>query len=52
MKKLDISCLGLQGKLNLEGFINLKSLDCSDNELTDLNLDKYEKLKYLDCLNN
>ncbi|CAJ0633570.1 8997_t:CDS:2 [Entrophospora sp. SA101] len=46
VEKLDLSSLGLQGELNLEGFTNLKSLDCSDNELT--NLDKCEKLEYLD----
>ena len=33
VEKLDLSELGLQGELNLEGFTNLKSLDCSDNEL-------------------
>jgi len=36
----------------LKDFTNLKSLDCSDNELTDLDLNKCEKLEYLDCLNN
>ncbi|CAH1769862.1 3070_t:CDS:2, partial [Entrophospora sp. SA101] len=40
VEKLDLSNLGLQGELNLEGFTNLKSLDCSDNELTDLDLDE------------
>jgi len=52
MEKLDLSSLSLQGKLNLKGFTNLKSLNYSDNELTDLDLNKYEKLEYLDCLNN
>ncbi|CAJ0647269.1 4121_t:CDS:2 [Entrophospora sp. SA101] len=33
IEKLDLSSLGLQGDLKLEGFVNLKRLDCSDNEL-------------------
>ena len=52
MEKLVLSSLGLQGELNLEGFTNLKSLGCSDNELTNLDLDECEKLEYLDCSNN
>ncbi|CAJ0763523.1 15298_t:CDS:1, partial [Entrophospora sp. SA101] len=28
VEELDLSSLGLQGELNLEGFTNLKSLDC------------------------
>ncbi|CAJ0767237.1 24404_t:CDS:2, partial [Entrophospora sp. SA101] len=52
VEKLDLSSLGLQGELNLEGFTNLKSLDCSDNELTDLDLYECKKLEYLDCSNN
>ncbi|CAJ0765830.1 18049_t:CDS:2, partial [Entrophospora sp. SA101] len=52
VEKLDLSNLGLQGELNLEGFTNLKSLDCSDNELTDLDLYECKKLEYLDCSNN
>jgi len=36
----------------LKDFTNLKSLDCSDNELINLDLDECEKLEYLDCLNN
>jgi len=49
IEKLDISSLGLQGKLDLKGFTNLKSLDCSDNELTSINLSGCSKLEYLDC---
>ncbi|CAG8716784.1 7372_t:CDS:2, partial [Funneliformis caledonium] len=51
VEKLDLSSLDLQGNLSLEGFTNLKTLDCSDNELTDLDLHKYisayKKLKEL-----
>jgi Leucine-rich repeat (LRR) protein len=47
-----LSKLGLQGRLKLEGFTNLKKLDCSDNELTGLDLSDCENLKYLDCSNN
>ena len=52
IEKLDISNLGLQGELNLEGFVNLKRLDCSNNELTDLDISECSKLKYLDASNN
>ncbi len=52
VEKLNISYLDLQEELNLEGFINLKNLDCSDNKLIDLDLNKFKKLKYLDYLNN
>jgi len=52
VEKLDLSSLGLQGDLSLEGFTNLKSLDCSDNELTNLDISDCYKLGYLDCSNN
>lgn len=51
-EKLDLSSLGLQGELNLEGFTNLKKLDVSDNELTNLDLNDCGKLEYLDASNN
>jgi len=52
IEKLDISELGLQGDLNLEGFTNLKRLYCSDNELEDLEISDCLNLEYLDCSNN
>jgi len=52
VEKLNISYLDLQEELNLEEFINLKNLDCSDNKLTDLDLSECKKLKYLDYSNN
>jgi len=36
----------------LEGFTNLKKLDVSDNELTNLDLNDCGKLQYLDASNN
>jgi len=49
--KLEINDKNLEGDLNLSDFVNLKKLDCSSNQLTDLNLN-YEKLTYLDISNN
>src|SRR6184192_2748686 len=42
----------LEGKLDLNDFVNLESLDCSHNQLTSLNLNKCVKLKYLNCSDN
>src|ERR1044072_8404265 len=39
----------LTGSLKLEGFINLKKLDCFRHELTELDLSNCPKLKKLDC---
>lgn len=52
IEKLDLSSLGSQGDLKLEGFVNLKRLDCSDNELEGLDIKDCGKLEYLDCSNN
>ena len=52
VKKLDLSSLSLQGELNLEGFTNLKSLDCSDNKLINLDISNCENFKYLNASNN
>ena len=52
IEKLDLSFLSLQDKLNLKGFTNLKKLDVSDNELTNLDLNNCRKLEYLDTFNN
>ena len=41
MKKLNLNSLGLQEDLLLEGFINLKSLDYNNNELTNLDISNY-----------
>ena len=52
IEKLDISELGLKDDLSLEGFTNLKKLDCSYNELIDLKINDCQKLEYLDCSSN
>ena len=52
MKKLNLNSLGLQEDLLLEGFINLKSLDYNNNELTNLDISDYYKLEYLNYSNN
>ncbi|CAG8526011.1 24633_t:CDS:2 [Racocetra persica] len=52
VEKLDISELGLKGELNLCGFTNLRSLDCSNNQLTKLIIKDCPNLKYLDASNN
>jgi len=36
----------------IEAFINLTSLDCSDNQLTILDISKNTALTFLDCFNN
>jgi Leucine-rich repeat (LRR) protein len=54
IEDLDISNKDLKGSLNLEGFTNLKKLNCSDNLLTDLDLTSCdaEKLVELSIGNN
>lgn len=42
----------LTGKLDLSDFVNLKYLDCSDNQLTDLNLSNCSQLEKLYLSNN
>jgi len=46
---LDISSKGLEGTLNLEGFNNLKELNCSNNKITELNLGVCKNLANLNC---
>src|SRR3954464_11018300 len=52
MLVLDISKRNLAGRLKLRGFINLKRLNCSDNQLTSLNLSDCPNLLELKCNNN
>jgi len=49
---LNISKQKLKGRLKLEGFDGLKELDCSENQLTNLDLSNCEKLEKLSCANN
>ena len=50
----EINCSG-KGIKNLAGielFVNLESLDCSNNQLDDVEVQKNKKLKKLDCRGN
>ncbi|WP_147411001.1 leucine-rich repeat domain-containing protein [endosymbiont GvMRE of Glomus versiforme] len=49
---LDISNENLEGELRLKGFIKLKRLNCSNNQLTDLDLNGCPNLIELKCDNN
>ncbi|WNE41590.1 MAG: hypothetical protein AM1032_000330 [Mycoplasmataceae bacterium] len=49
---LDISKKNLSGSLKISGFINLRILICSDNQLNNLNLSDCKILKDLDCSSN
>jgi GTPase Era involved in 16S rRNA processing len=49
---LDISDQKLKGRLSLKGFINLRALNCSDNQLTSLDLSDCSNLVELKCNNN
>lgn len=46
---LDISGKNLEGSLKLEGFVNLKEIDCSFNKLTDLQTTDNPKLEEIAC---
>jgi len=50
--ELDISNKNLKGPLKLKGFANLEKLDCSNNQLTNLDLSDCPDLIELDCSNN
>src|SRR4051812_19991145 len=52
IKELNISKKNLTGSLDCSDFINLEKLNCSQNQLTNLNLTGCVKLKELDCSNN
>lgn len=42
---LEINQKNLEGHLDLRDFVNLKKLDCSENELTSIDLSNNEKIK-------
>jgi hypothetical protein len=50
--EMDPSGLGIKSLAGIENFVNLTSLDCSDNNLTTLDLSKNTKITELDCSNN
>jgi len=49
---LNISQKNLHGALDLTDFVNLESLDCSENNLTSLNLNNCSGLIKIICTNN
>lgn len=49
---LDVSSQGIASLEGIEAFINLQSLLCSDNSITNLDLSKNLTLIELDCFNN
>src|SRR5205823_1104736 len=52
VKKLFIHDSTLKGDLKLEGFTNLRVLNCSGHELINLDLSECKNLRELDCSNN
>ncbi|RHZ36158.1 leucine-rich repeat domain-containing protein [endosymbiont GvMRE of Glomus versiforme] len=50
--KLDISRKNLTGSLDLNDFVNLERLNCSDNQLSHLYLTNYNKLIEIKCSSN
>ena len=49
---LDISSFGIYELTGIEDFTNLKYLNCSGNQIVNLNLSQNSALSYLDCSNN
>ena len=49
---IDISSRNLGGDLKLEGFVNLKKLDCSNNKIASLEIVNCPKLKKVICNRN
>ncbi len=49
---LDCSGQNLTSMVGIEKFVNLKSLNCSKNKLTELNISQNTKLTDLDCTQN
>ena len=49
---LDINKQNLQGSLDLSDFSSLKTLDCSNNQLTSLNISNCQELTILNCADN
>jgi Leucine-rich repeat (LRR) protein len=49
LKRLDISHLKLTGQLDLRNFPKLEELDCSNNQITELDLSKCAKLRKLEA---
>jgi len=49
VSKLNLKSKNLQGHLDLSDFVNLKELDCSDNQLTSLDISKNTKLEVIIC---
>jgi Leucine-rich repeat (LRR) protein len=52
IKKLNINRNNLEGYLNLNGFLNLEKLDCSNNKITSLDLSSSTRLEEVYCYFN
>jgi len=52
IEELDIYYHKLEGYLDLNSFVNLRYLNCSDNQLTNLDLSKCSNLEELSCYDN
>jgi len=50
--ELDINNKNLTGNLNLNDFVNLEDLDCSGNQLTQLDLSNCNQLSHINCHDN
>jgi len=49
---VDLSGLGIEDMTGTQLFTSMETLDCSNNEITELNLDTWTKLTSLDCSDN
>ena len=49
---LDISNFGIEDLTGIEDFVNMTYLNCSDNQIVNLDLSQNSELSYLDCSNN
>ena len=49
---LDITSNGIISLMGIESFINLMTLNCSNNDIVDLDLSKNSKLQNVNCSNN
>ncbi len=50
--KIDVNSLGISDLTGIEAFINLDSLNCSNNKLSSFDFSNNQVLTYLNCSNN
>ncbi len=51
-ERIEVPNLGLVGTLDVSGLANLTLLNCSGNQLSNINVSNCPKLEYLDCRNS